>query len=67
LKYFLLALGLHSLTGSRKVIDIVNKFGHCLNYNLVCEMETAQAEMAQQQSLNGSSLPLQLESPDTFV
>lgn len=67
LKHYLLALGLHSLTGSRKVIDIINKFGHCLNYNLVCEIETAQAEMAQKQSLNGVALPLQPQSPDNFV
>ena len=67
LKHFLLALGLHSLSGSRKVIDIVSKFGHCLNYNLVCEIETSQAELAQKQLSNKTSLPLQPISSDNFV
>ena len=49
-KHFLLALGLHNLSGSRKVIDLVNKFGHCITYNSTCEIETAQAESAQEQS-----------------
>ena len=43
-KQFLLALGLHSLTGGRKVIDIIHKLGHCMSYNLTSEIETAQAE-----------------------
>ena len=30
-KHFLLALGLHNLTGSRKVLDIIHKLGHCLS------------------------------------
>ena len=46
LKHFLLALGLHTLTGSRKVVDLVNKFGHCMSYDLTCEMETAQADVS---------------------
>ena len=33
LKQYLLAMGLHNLTGSRKVIDLVQKFGHCMNYS----------------------------------
>jgi len=46
LKHVLLALGLHTLTGSRKVVDLVHKFGHCMSYNLTCEVETAQAEQS---------------------
>ena len=45
-KHFLLGQGLHNHTGSRKVIDIVYKLGHCNSYNTVCEIETAQAECA---------------------
>ena len=30
-KHFLLALGLHSLTRQKKVIEIVNKLGHCIS------------------------------------
>ena len=45
-KHFLLGQGLRNFTGSRKVIDIVHKLGHCTSYNTVCEIETAQAECA---------------------
>ena len=38
-KQFLLALGLHNITGTRKVVDIVN----CINYKITCEIETTQA------------------------
>ena len=41
-KHFLLALGVHSLTGSRKIIDIVHKLGHCICYNLMSDIETDQ-------------------------
>ena len=41
-KHFLLALGLHSLTGFGKIIDIVQKLGHCISYNLMSDFETAQ-------------------------
>ena len=44
LKHFLLAIGLHDLTGSRKVVDIVHRLGHCLSYNMSCEIKTAVAE-----------------------
>ena len=39
-KHLLLGLSLHNLTGSRKIINIVNKIGHCINYNTVCDNET---------------------------
>ena len=29
-----------SLTGSRKVIEILNRLGHCVSYNLVEEIKT---------------------------
>ena len=45
-KHFLLDQSLHNLTGSRKVIDIVHKLGHCTSCNTVCEIETAHAECA---------------------
>ena len=46
-KQFLLALGLHNITGTRKVVDIVSRLGHCINYKTTCEIETAQAVKAQ--------------------
>ena len=45
-KRYLLALGLHSMTGQRHVIDIVNRLDHCINYNTTCESETALAKKA---------------------
>ena len=46
-KHFLLGLGLHNITGQKKPVKIVNHLGHCIDYDLVCEVETAQAEKAQ--------------------
>ena len=46
-KHFLLGLGLHNITGQKKPIQITNHLGHCIDYDLVCEVETAQAEAAQ--------------------
>ena len=57
-KHLLLGLGLHNLTGSRNIIDIVNKLGHCINYNTVCDIETAQAELVQEEAATSSILPL---------
>ena len=40
-KHFILALGLHNMEGQRKVIQILNKLGHCMSYDLSCEIETS--------------------------
>ena len=58
-KHFLLGLGLHSLTGSRELIDILSKFGSCISYNYVCDVETAYAEVAQEKAKLGFTLPIQ--------
>ena len=63
-KQILLGLGLHSLTGSRKVIDIIHKLGHSISYNTVCEIETAQAECALVASKSLNVLALQPTLPD---
>ena len=57
-KHFLLALGLHSQTGQKTVVEINNKLDHCLSYPLTCEIETAQARAAQVMSKTTSLLPL---------
>ena len=31
-------MGLHNITGSNRVIEINSKLGHCIDYNLVCEI-----------------------------
>ena len=43
-KQYLLALGIHDITGQRKTVDILNRLGHCLTYSLTCGIETALAE-----------------------
>ena len=39
-KHMLLGMGLKSITGSRKVQEIVNHFGHCIGYHTAEEYET---------------------------
>ena len=46
LKQFLLGIGLHNITGLKAPIRILSHLGHCIDYNLVCEIETTQAEEA---------------------
>ena len=58
LKHFLLATGLHDLTGSRKVVDLVHRLGHCLSYNTTCEIKTAVAECVLEQANKTDILPL---------
>ena len=46
LKQFLLGIGLHNITGLKALIRILSNLGHCIDYNLVCEIETTLAEEA---------------------
>lgn len=39
-KHICLAIALKSLTSSRKIIDIINKSGHCCSYTVTEELET---------------------------
>lgn len=39
-KHLQVGLVLKSLTGSRKVIEMLNRLGHCVNYHTVQEIET---------------------------
>ena len=39
-KQLCMGVGLKSLTGSRKVVDILNRFGHSISYNVAEGMET---------------------------
>lgn len=62
-KHYLLALGFHHFTGSRLIVDILNKLGHCMSYNNTCDIETAQAELAIKVSQEKTNiLPLQPKS-----
>ena len=66
-KQFLLALGLHNITGQRKVVEILSCLGHCLDYNTTCEIETAQALKSQQLAQNAIALPLVPSSENNYV
>ena len=57
-KYYLLSLGLHSMIGIRSVITILNKLGHCLNYNKTCVIETAIAESTSMRAKENNILPI---------
>lgn len=39
-KHMMLASSLKSLTGSKKVLTILNKYGHCVSYTVAEELET---------------------------
>ena len=45
LNYFLVVFGLHNITGLKRPIKILSHLGHCIDYNLVYEVETVQVEM----------------------
>ena len=66
-KQLILGQVLHNLTGSRKVIDILHKLGHCISYNTVCKIETAQAECALEASKSNNILALKPILPDQTV
>ena len=66
-KHVLLATGLHNMTGQRNIIEIVNKLGHCISYNLTCEIETAQAVRAQYLATKNNSLPIRPSTDSSTV
>ncbi len=66
-KHFLLGLGLHNITGQKVPIQIVNHLGHCIDYNLVCEIETAQAKAAENTAKSSGALPIKPISPSHSV
>ena len=43
MKHVMLGLGMKSITGSRKVVEILNSYGHSISYHLVEEKETEMA------------------------
>ena len=66
-KQYLIALGIHNITGQRKTVDVLNRLGHCLAYNLTCDTETPLAEKAQQFSIKDSLLPIQPADIDSYI
>ena len=62
-KHFVLGLGLHNITGQKVPVQVKNHLGHCIDYNLVCEIETAQAEAAECIPRSSGALPIKPISP----
>ena len=48
LKHLLLGLGLHNISDLRMPIKVLSHLGHCIDYNLVCEIETAETDISLQ-------------------
>ena len=45
-KHFLLASGTHAMTGDKKVVQTLNRLGHCITYDNLMDIESAQAKKA---------------------
>ncbi len=58
LKHAAMGLGLHSLTGQKLPLRILSSLGHSINYDRVCEIETAQAELIQHFQAMSLHLPI---------
>ena len=58
LKHTLVACGLHSMSGSSKLVKILHRLNNSCSYDRVREIETAQAEAAQKFSRGTFPLPL---------
>ena len=56
-EHFVLGMGLHNMTRSKKLIQLVNKLGHCIDYNDVCDILTAQAQKSSELAKSSSILP----------
>lgn len=51
-KHVALGMCIKTVTGSKKMVQVLNRFGHCLNYNKLEEVETATAERIQERQLS---------------
>ena len=50
-KHLQLGLALKSLTGSRRIVELLNRMGHCVNYHAVAELETEMTFEARNRSM----------------
>ena len=66
-KHFLLALGLHNITGKQMVVGINKKLGYFKNYNTTREMETTQAMRVQQLAAKSSIFSIIANSDKIIV
>lgn len=75
-KHLTLGLAMKSLTSSRKVVTILNKFGHSISYHVAEELETAMTYTAHKANeiipsgivaVNGRSTHLAFDNYDRYV
>ena len=62
-KHLQLGLAIKSLTGSRKVVDILNRMGHCVRNFTVEELET---ELTFEDNKNSKETPLGMKTTPQF-
>ena len=67
LKHTALALGLHSITGLKLPIIMLSRLGHSITNDMVREIETAQAELAEEFFKEGKSLPILPKDDDAVA
>ena len=66
-KHLVLTLRLHNMTGQKKVIQILNKLGHCISYDLTCETETYEAQVSLIEQENNWILPILPTADDDII
>ena len=55
------------MTGQKNVIQILNKLEHCISYDLICEIETSQAQVSLMEEENKSILPILPTANDDII
>ena len=53
-----MGLGLHSMIDMKNPINVLHRLGHSISYDMVCWIETAQAELLQELLKISNMLPL---------
>ena len=67
LKHFVLGVGLHNITGLKLPIRVLSHLGHCIDYDLVCDIETAEAEVAQKMYENDLTQLTQISATEAPI
>ena len=67
LKHFLPGVGLHNITGLKLPIRVLSHLGHCIDYDLVCDIETAEAEVAQKMYENDLTQLTQISTTEAPI
>ena len=62
-----LGIGLHTRTGMKSPIQLLNRLGHCISYDQLNQIETSQAELVQKHQSQLQQLPLIPISPEDKV